>query len=57
MLDLEDVLTASTAIVTNSLLVTDNPKRYEPMRQFGLDTMPLEKFLGELERIVKKELK
>ncbi|WP_099209470.1 type II toxin-antitoxin system VapC family toxin [Thermococcus henrietii] len=57
MLDLEDVLTASTAIVTNSLLITDNPKRYEPMRQFGLDTMPLEKFLGELERIVKKELK
>ncbi|CAI1492592.1 Ribonuclease VapC4 [Thermococcus nautili] len=57
MLDLEDILTASTAIVTNSLLVTDNPKRYEPIRQFGLDTMPLEKFLGELERIVKKELK
>ncbi|NJE49558.1 type II toxin-antitoxin system VapC family toxin [Thermococcus sp. 9N3] len=57
MLDLEDVLTASTAICTNSLLITDNPKRYEPMRQFGLDTMPLEKFLGELERIVKKELK
>lgn len=57
MLDLEDILTAATAIVTNSLLVTDSPKRYEPVRQFGLDTMPLEKFLGELERIVKKELK
>ncbi|WP_297470975.1 type II toxin-antitoxin system VapC family toxin [Thermococcus sp.] len=57
MLDLEDILTASTAIVTNSLLITDNPKRYEPIRQFGLDTMPLDKFLNELERIVKRELK
>lgn len=57
MLDLEDILTASTAIVTNSLLVTDNPKRYEPLRQYGLDTMPLEKFLHELERMVKKELR
>ncbi|NJE10269.1 type II toxin-antitoxin system VapC family toxin [Thermococcus sp. MAR1] len=56
MLDLEDVLTAATAIWSNSLLVTDDPKRYEVMRQFGLDTMPLEKFLRELEIIVEREL-
>ncbi|ASJ05576.1 MULTISPECIES: type II toxin-antitoxin system VapC family toxin [Thermococcus] len=56
MLDLEDVLTAATAICTGSLLVTDDPKRYEVLRQFGLDTMPLEKFLKELEVMVKMEL-
>ncbi|WP_297477659.1 type II toxin-antitoxin system VapC family toxin [Thermococcus sp.] len=56
ILDSEDVLTAATAIHTGSLLVTDDPKRYEPIRKFGLDTMPLDAFLGELEKIVKREL-
>ncbi|QDA31481.1 type II toxin-antitoxin system VapC family toxin [Thermococcus indicus] len=57
MLDLEDVLTAATAIETGSLLVTDDPGRYEAMRQYGLDTMSLDRFLRELERIVKRELR
>ncbi|GAB6102304.1 type II toxin-antitoxin system VapC family toxin [Thermococcus atlanticus] len=57
MLDLEDILTAATAIWSNSLLITENPKRYEAIRQFGLDTMPLEKFLRELEIMVERELR
>ncbi|EEB74895.1 type II toxin-antitoxin system VapC family toxin [Thermococcus sp. AM4] len=57
VVDPEDVLAASTAITTNSLLVTESPERYEHMRQFGLDVMPLEKFLREMERIVERELR
>ncbi len=56
MLDLEDILTATTAIHTGSLLITDKPEKYEPIRQFGLDTMHLDKFLKELEIMVKMEL-
>ncbi|AFK22150.1 type II toxin-antitoxin system VapC family toxin [Pyrococcus sp. ST04] len=56
MLDMEDVLTAATAIYTGSLLITDEPKRYEPIRRFGLDTMPLEKFTKEVELMIEKEL-
>ncbi|WP_430515250.1 type II toxin-antitoxin system VapC family toxin [Pyrococcus woesei] len=56
MPDIEDVLTAATAIYTKSLLITDDSKRYEPMRRFGLDTMPLDKFVKEVELMVEKEL-
>ncbi|ASJ09171.1 ribonuclease [Thermococcus siculi] len=56
MLDLEDILTAATAIYTGSLLVTDEPEKYEPIRKFGLDTMHLDRFLNELERMVEMEL-
>ncbi|WP_297462377.1 type II toxin-antitoxin system VapC family toxin [Thermococcus sp.] len=56
MLDLEDILTAATAIQTRSLLVTDEPGKYAPLRQFGLDTIHLDRFLKELEIMVKREL-
>ncbi|CAB50448.1 type II toxin-antitoxin system VapC family toxin [Pyrococcus abyssi] len=55
-LDLEDIITAVTAIETGSLLITDEPKKYEPIRRFGLDTMPLDKFLREVELMVEKEI-
>ncbi|MDK2869285.1 MAG: hypothetical protein PWP39_520 [Pyrococcus sp.] len=54
--DMEDVLTAATAIYTRSLLITDDLKRYEHMRRFGLDTMPLDKFVKEIKLMVEKEL-
>ncbi len=56
MMDVEDILVAATSITQGTLLVTDDPRRYEPLRKFGLDTMPLESFLRELERIAKREL-
>lgn len=56
VMDVEDILVAATSITQGTLLVTDDPRRYEPLRKFGLDTMPLESFLRELERIAKREL-
>ncbi|RLF92265.1 VapC toxin family PIN domain ribonuclease [Thermococci archaeon] len=56
IMDIEDILTAATAIQTGSLLIADDAKRYDPIRRFGLDTMPLEKFIKEVELMVEKEL-
>ena len=56
MMDLEEVLAGTSAIVHRTLLVTPDVERYKPLVEYGLDVMSLGKFLKEVERMVKEEL-
>ncbi len=57
IMDIEEILAGMSAIMHRTLLVTPDVERYKPLVEYGLDVMALGRFLGEVERIVEKEVK
>ncbi len=57
--DFDNLMTAVSAIVTNSLLVVNNEdsKDYEPFIKYGLDFISYKKFLEEIEALAEEEAK
>ncbi|WP_461864513.1 PIN domain-containing protein [Thermococcus sp.] len=57
--DFDELITAVSAIVTNSLLVVNDEdyREYEPFIKYGLDFIGYKKFLEEIEALAEEEAK
>lgn len=53
-LDFEDIIIGVTSILNDSVLITPDCKKYDPLRPYGLDIIPFEKFIRELEMLVEE---
>lgn len=55
-LDYSTLMTATSAIVTESLLVVyDDCEKYRGLAKYGLDVMPFDVFMGEINELVREE--